>query len=180
MQSLRCDDAPDDCCAYFTDTFEIGLVSAKLNPYKDPQNPWDWDGDVPNALLNALDILAYLVPETEVFSEVADAVDEFAPELLEGTVPPDPYFQIVMGTDVVQSSGKKDTYEPVWNEGTAVRFTDKPMYIFVYDEDLLFDCDVPEGLAITEEDAAHFAGGSWVLYHWGKLFELTFYVNPVP
>src|SRR4051812_13672470 len=47
-----CDDSPDDCCAYYTGTFEIGIVSAKVDPFKDANNPWDWDGNIPNALLD--------------------------------------------------------------------------------------------------------------------------------
>ena len=69
-------------------------------------DPWDWDGNVPDWVLDfadllsdVLDLLAELIPDPDLQAAAAAAatleeilllIDEHAPELLAGTVPPDP------------------------------------------------------------------------------------------
>lgn len=180
-----CDDGTEDCCAYDTSTFELRMISAVVVPYKDAGDlePWDWDGDVPDWLIEALEILGELVPEAQTAAEVARLVDEYAPELLDGTVPPDPYLEATLGSsqDLFQAiSTQDDTYDLWWNRVWRVTLTRSyDLNVWVSDEDLAFDDEI-QGFYLTLEDLQWAAGrGEFTAQHLGNLFEVSFAVEPV-
>lgn len=178
-----CDDYPDNCCAYWTDEFAVTIVSAIIDPYKDAETlqPWDWDGDVPDWLFDALDLLQIAYPDAATIEEVLDLVDQYAPDLLQGTVPPDPFVDFVINEVAqVRTSVQADTIEPVWNEWGAVRIgAQETLYLDFFDEDLVFH-DLIETIPMTLADAQHLAGpGTWTLDRWGRLFQVTFRVDPL-
>lgn len=78
--------------------------------------PWDWDGNIPDWILDVVDVLDTLLdiasqvyPDPELMTaaeavgmagDVLDAIDKYGPELMEGTVPPDPdIFPYVIDAD---------------------------------------------------------------------------------
>lgn len=98
--------------------------------------PWDWDGDIPEWLFDFADALATILdvvsditldPSVETaaavaehLDEVLELIDEYAPELLEDTVPPDPQIypylfeesgDVIPLMDVVEWRDWEDTYE---------------------------------------------------------------------
>lgn len=134
------------------DVTGLTVLGAKIRPFKfidgDGQPvPWDWDGNVPDWMLNAVGLLARVFPELQFWNEVLQKVDEYAPFLLEGTTPPDPYirFSDSPGDSPVYyatSSYNADALEPTWNDAYV------PLSAFagaefvnveVWDEDAVFD-----------------------------------------
>ncbi len=100
-------------------------------------DPWDWDGNVPAWLLDfadllsdVLDLLAELIPDADLQAAAAAAatleeilllIDEHAPELLAGTVPPDPnlYAYLMDGESELWRADAVDLpYE--WNDSYEI------------------------------------------------------------
>ena len=177
-----CDDGTDDCCAYDAQAFDFTLVSAAVLPYKDADDlePWDWDGDVPDWLLDALYLIDDFYPEARTFAEVLEYVDEYAPELLEDTVPPDPYVELSQGESLLDTTlTDSDTYEPRWRQETRVRSGRQELDLWFMDEDLMFDDEIT-GVYFTSDDLAWCAGrGTLAFGPVGSLFEVVVEVEPV-
>ena len=178
-----CDNSQTDCCAFGTDTFKFTVRRAGFLPYKGPdsEEPWDWDGDVPNWLIDAMNILGVFVPEAASMAEVLGLVDEYAPELLEGTVPPDPYIEYWINDEVVDASPTEDnTYEPNWRDTTKVRLgRNDTLYVVFVDEDLTFD-DEADSIYAGQEDLQWLAGrGPLTMEGPYYLFDIVFEVEPV-
>lgn len=180
-----CEDDTDDCCAYGTNSFDIRMISAVVSPYKDEGDlqPWDWDGDVPDWLIDALELLADFYPQAQTAAEVANLVDQYAPELLEHTVPPDPYVEGYYGNQ--EEPGYEigtwdNTYTPVWNRWWETTLsTNTHLTVWVIDEDLAFDDEI-EGFYFDLATLQWAAGrGELQVLHFGHLFELRFEVEPI-
>ncbi len=86
--------------------------------------PWDWDGNIPDWLLDVadaleelLDVVTDLYPDPDLVAadeavttvnDILEAVDEYGPELLKGDVPPDPDlfpYQMTSGGEPVSIRG---------------------------------------------------------------------------
>lgn len=93
--------------------------------------PWDWDGDVPDWILDVvgivsdvLDVGAYLDPTLMTAAEAADVaeellwlIEEYGPELMEPYVPPDPDVYPY----VFDSEGTIYTY---WDDSAGIQWED--------------------------------------------------------
>jgi hypothetical protein len=125
--------------------------------------PWDWDGDVPDwvfnfatELLNILDWLSAIYPEPnlmaaaagiDTFFELASLIDEYAPELLEGTVPPDPNLYAYMVDDEGYTHHPWPDLELEWDDTYEVSVSGSGIDMLQYvgfgldleDMDLYFD-----------------------------------------
>lgn len=174
----------ENCCAYFTHDFSFELISVKVAPYKDEatQSPWDWDGDLPDWLLAALDLLAYYYPNAATWAAVLDLIDTYAPELLEGTVPPDPYVQFYDDRDdfLYETDALGDTYEPYVGVSMQVSLiADERFSFWVIDEDALFDDDI-QGILVDLPALQLLAGrGDFAIQSTDlNLFEMNLRVEP--
>lgn len=135
-------------------------------PYKpEDEQPWDWDGSVPDWLLDLTDTLAAVVasPELKATAEILELVDEVAPLLLDGTVPPDPVLNVNAaletatttttstffgGTTWTYTYGtytfatadtRDDTYEPRFDRAVGLDlYASEELWIDLYDEDVAF------------------------------------------
>ena len=178
-----CDDGSDDCCAYDARAFNVTVhevVYAPLNPnwYDEP---WDWDGDVPDWMIEVMDALSYVYPDFATAAELARWVDEYAPELLEGTVPPDPVFEIYDGDEVVYVSDSwGDDYEPNFRETFRIDPSgNRDMAILFWDEDPALD-DEATMFSLGRDDMAWFAGrGEMTGIYWDAIYAVTWEVEPV-
>ena len=126
-------------------------------------DPWDWDGNVPDWLLDfadllsdVLDLLAELIPDPDLQAAAAAAatleeilllIDEYAPELLAGTVPPDPnvYAYLMDGEGELWAADAvnlpyewEDSYEIVLPLRLDLRSIDV-LLVDMEDVDLTFD-----------------------------------------
>lgn len=156
-----------DCGVDDGRAFRVRVVDAFVFPYKpDTEEPWDWDGSVPDWLLDLTDTLASVVasPELKTASEILEIVDEVAPLVLEGTTPPDPILGVVAalqtattttnttlfgGTTSTYTYGTytfavddavDDTYQPRFDRSVAVDlYADENLWFDLYDEDLVDD-----------------------------------------
>lgn len=172
-----CDFSSAECCAWSATQFSVFVNSARITPFKpDSQQPWDWDGNVPDWLLQGVALLANFYPEAVVWSEVLTKVDEYAPELLEGTVPPDVYLVIEQESAPTEaySSTQFNTYEPRWDEGlTGLHVAGGDILVRFYDEDLEFD-DYIDGVRLDRESLRRHAGHGPTSYEFRTgLFEVT-------
>jgi hypothetical protein len=155
-----CPGAPD------ATAFDIYVDQVVILPFKSDGEPWDWDGQVPDWLLKAVsatdDALSALIetglypssPEAltaaelvELTADILDAIDEHAPGLLEATVPPDVYAELVVvdGRGQVNSQGfsetTTDSYAPeVFTQWPAVPQAENDLIVVdLWDEDAVFD-----------------------------------------
>jgi hypothetical protein len=147
--------------------FRVRVVDAFIFPYKpESEEPWDWDGSVPDWLLELTDTLAYVLasPELETTAKILQIVDDVAPLILEGTVPPDPVLNVNSalqtatttststffgGTTWTYTYGtytfatddtEDDTYEPRFDRTVPLELSPvEDLWIDLYDEDLAFD-----------------------------------------
>lgn len=158
-----CPGAPD------ATTFDIYIDQVIVLPYKVGGDPWDWDGSVPDWLLDAVgltdDVLSGLIEsglypttgETLTFAQVVaisdellNAVDEHAPELLEGTVPPDIYAEVLvenLGGELTShgiSETVADTYHAdIRSEWSAIRQNQaQTLWLALFDEDVFSDDEI--------------------------------------
>jgi len=171
-----------DCCAYSTNSFRLVIGEAKVIPYKNAENrePWDWDGNVPDWLLQAVDLLSDFYPDAAAWSEVLQLVDEYAPELLEGTVPPDPFVEVYIEDEFLgATSTDDDTIEPYWNQEAQVTLGSSELVWLVFqDEDLQLD-DLIQEVSMDLLFLQETAGRGWQDYtDLGNVFELTVAAEP--
>lgn len=157
----------DRCGVEDASEFEVTVVGALVFPYKpDTESPWDWDGDIPDWMIDVTDALGDIVasPELKTAAEILEIVDEVAPVLLEGTVPPDPILQVVAALDTATTTtttttfggttttttygsvpfgtlnGDDDTYEPLFQQRVDLDlFPDETLWLDLFDEDLYFE-----------------------------------------
>ena len=138
-----CDDAEDAACLILDTQFQITLQSVALGPFEDiaTEEPWDWDGTVPGWLVSGLNALATFVPEMTNASRAVSFINRFAPALLAGYVPPDPYYRLLQGGRVIaQTRTEDDVYEAVFNLPRNVDLsTGEPLTLETFDEDWIFD-----------------------------------------
>lgn len=175
-----CDDTSLDCCAYATTEFEIIVWSFGVFPYKDPStvSPWDWDGDIPDELITLLDLIGYVEPSAKTFAEVLEIVDETAPVLLEGTVPPDPMLDFYQGSDYLDYMDlPDDTYEVSPGSLHQLDLARGEWAMEVWDEDIVDD-DYVGAMVITVDDAQQLAGTTSV-WSSSTIWELELEVQPV-
>ena len=169
-------------CCLSTNKFSVHIYSAQIQPYKNKEDlePWDWDGSIPGWLLDGLSILAHFYPELEVWVEVLDAVDQYAPAIMDGYVPPDPFFgAYVGGGRVGGGSVVDDTYEPEWNSTFEVTVDNStPLRIKFWDSDLFFD-DFIQTVEITLSDLRAYSNTGIVNSRVGRLYNLQWVVSPV-
>ncbi len=131
-----------DCCALWTQTFDVELIEAFVLPYNPATDePWDWDGTIPTGLLDGIQDVEAVVPSATDFEDVLDAAALYAPDLLSGSTPPDPFVELVLGFSVQATSVAIDNaYDPYW--GWALNLTVQPSEVFTFeftDEDFVFD-----------------------------------------
>lgn len=173
-----CDDERVDCCAFDADYYLVTVHEVVVAPYKylEDEVPWDWDGDIPDWLIDALGLIGYYYPDARTASEVLDLIDEYAPELLEGTVPPDPYFEVYdRDGDAQHASGVfDDTYEAPFGESFRVSpQRDDDAILYFWDEDIAFDDEV-QGFYLTPDGLAWASGrGEIAETHLGNVFWLN-------
>jgi hypothetical protein len=139
-----CRDDAKSCCAYNATSFQLTVVSAGLMPFKPDGSGWDWDGDVPDWMVDLANTIGYFSAEAATIAEVLQYTDEYAPYLLEGTVPADPFYSVWVGDDVVDASWTvDDDLAPQWGMETWVRPTAQAdAYLWFEDEDLVIDDDI--------------------------------------
>ncbi len=175
-----CDDVSTDCCAYGTDEFEIVLESFSIFPFVDSATgePWDWDGDIPDDIIELLNIIGYVQPEVKTFAEVLEIVDEVAPIVLEGTVPPDPWVDFYQGEDYLDSTGTfDDTYTVRPGTHHNLDLSRGDWEFEVWDEDIV-DHDFVGYSYVTLDDAQFYAGGT-AQFSQHPLWEIEVRVEPV-
>ena len=148
--------------------FDVSVYSVVAFPTRWDGEPWDWDGQVPDWLFGMIDDLQWGLDrardlglmqwssELATFSEVVDAadllaglIDEHAPDLLYGTVPPDMYVEFAYAdseswesigfTEYVADSYRADVHSMV--RGVEL-WGDESLVLWTYDADLVFDDDV--------------------------------------
>lgn len=134
------------------DVTGLAVLGMRVRPFKYVDEngepvPWDWDGSIPDWILNAVGLFAQVFPELQFWSEVLQKIDEYAPFLLEGQTPPDPYIRFsdresqdpfYYGT----SSYNSDTVEPSWEDAFVPlsSFADAGFVVVeVWDEDAVID-----------------------------------------
>lgn len=179
-----CDDAREDCCAWDARSYRVTIVEVVIAPYNYDfyDMPWDWDGDIPDWLIEALELIGYAYPEAGTAAEVLDLIDEYAPELMEEYVPPDAFFEVYdAGADetLYASDTIDDSYEAPFRESFTLSAGEADgSLLYFYDEDLAFDDDV-QGFEFTTADLAWFAGrGEYTVTYWNNIFSITFEVEP--
>ncbi len=158
--------ADEPTCGGSANRYDVWVDSVVIHPLNPGTGePWDWNGEIPDWLLEATASLGEALASTELMTaaEILQLVDEYAPELLEGTVPPDP---IVTATRFFPSSSGSsawsttytyttfgyttttdvsfnladDTYEPALGMQFDVRPSDGgELWIDLDDEDLAID-----------------------------------------
>ena len=178
-----CDDGSEDCCAYDARAFNVTVHQVVYSPFNPNfyDEPWDWDGDIPDWMTDLVDIFANVYPELETVSQLAEWVEEYAPELLEDYVPPDPVFEIYDGEEVVYvSDSKSDNYEPNFSETFRIDPSgNQDIAIMFWDEDAAFD-DEATAFALGRDDMAWFAGrGELTGIYWDAIYAVTWEVEPV-
>lgn len=177
-----CDNAREDCCAFGAESFTLTINDVVIAPYNYLfyDEPWDWDGDVPDWIFEALEILGELYPEAQTVGELLALVEEYAPELLAGVVPPDVFFEVYGSDDEVIYTSRTidDEYEAPFRESFRLTADSRGTSIlFFYDEDLAFDDEV-QAFEITGESLAYAAGrGPIEGAVWGNVYWLNIEVQ---
>lgn len=169
--------------------FRVFIDEFVVDPYKPDQQPWDWDGTVPDWLLTSIGILAQVIehPYLQTADAILNAIDEHAPDLLDGTVPPDPqlWVNIDGGTYGYYPLGSvdtdDDTYTPAFYSAVDITlYPGEVLYIDLWDEDLTFDDEIGSE-PFTEEDLRYYAGcGTLTFAGWPGTGIYSFQVEVVP
>ena len=144
-------DTDADCGAPAATQFSVVIWNVTVMPYKPDGDPWDWDGSVPDWLLDLIEILGDVIPQAATAAELLAYVDEYAPELLEGTVPPDPYLEVaseIGGKEFVW--GYTDTFANTYEAPFEVTLGDpwfqpdpsEVIWIRAWDEDVVWDDEI--------------------------------------
>lgn len=156
-----------DCGVDGGQDFRVRVHGGLVFPYKpEGEQPWDWDGDVPDWMIDLTGALGDLLfsPELATASEILEIVDEVAPIVLDGTTPPDPQLYALAVLDeatVVPTSTwfgsttwtytygtytfgtldtSDDTIEPRFDLTAAVTlFEGETLWLDMFDEDVLDD-----------------------------------------
>jgi hypothetical protein len=180
-------DASDEsigCCAFGTDTFAVTFVRATVLPYADAaeQDPWDWSGFVPGWVQDLVEIVAvYFVEDATDWVDLLDYVYAFAPELLEGSTPPDPAIDVeVAGDHVFSTETQDDTLEPVWNETAILTVgAGEDLVLDYHDVDWDFDDHILT-VGLTRTDLQWLAGlGELTFEGSDGLYDFTIVVEPI-
>lgn len=161
----------------------LTIVSAQIQPYKsvEDKSPWDWDGVVPDALVDAIATLIQLTRPVDgiLWATLIRTVADVAPDLLEGDVPPDPYYELSsFGTPMLDPSETiRNTLEPRWVARPTLVVAGEELLLTVRDEDLAFD-DLIQEVIIAWDDLTAIRGeGDVEFQHLGRLFSLTIRVE---
>lgn len=163
-------DAPDFGPVTDATDFRVIVKSVEILPFKpETGEPWDWDGDIPDALIDAVDTLALLSGNGAVYGEILRQADEIAPELLEGTVPPDVFITFEHydpiedeTVDTRETRVVSDTLTPTFADALfEVSFLEGDVLIIQFiDKDLAFDDDIATFL-LDLETLQSLAGNEW-------------------
>ena len=170
-KSASADTETDTICGFYSmDALDAVDFTMRmfLRPYMTEEHhpgsegqPWDWSGDIPswifqfsNELLNILSWINTVYPDPtlasataglDAFLEIAELIDQYAPELMEGSTPPDPDIYPFMLDDegypysLGPSMQWDDTYE-IAIEATAMDLnTYAGMAFDMEDIDVLYD-----------------------------------------
>lgn len=173
-----CDADSLDCCAFDTTDFQIVLEGFTVFPLKETGEPWDWDGSIPDELLLLFDVIGSFDPHAYAISEVLEQVDTYAPYLMEGTVPPDPWIDFYQGQDFLDSTSTfDDTYDVSPRTVHTLDLTQGEWYFQVTDEDLAAHDDIGD-FYITLDDAQWTAGRTTV-WNYGSLWEIAVSIEPM-
>ena len=175
-----CDSVSTDCCAYDSTQFDIVLESFEIFPLKDPMggDPWDWDGSIPDELLQLASIIGYFDPTVATVAEVMEQVDTYAPYLLEGTVPPDPWLDYYHGDQYLDSTATfDDTYSVRPNTIHTLDLSRGDWSYEVWDEDIV-DHDYVGYFYITLDDAQQTAGRT-TKWNLDPLWDVAVRIDPV-
>ena len=141
-----CDERGGDCCAWDARAYDLRFTAMTIAPYDMlyTGDPWDWDGDIPDWLIEALSTIGYIYPEAGTAAEVLELVDEYAPQLLEGVVPPDVFYEVYQYDQLIDANdAQDDSYNP--NFRGTLRISpdgDDDIILALYDEDLSWDDDL--------------------------------------
>ena len=170
------------CCAWGIETFTVTMVSANVLPYADDeQTPWDWDGGVPSWVVDLVIVLSEFEEDAADWFDYLAAVEEWAPELLAGSVPPDVYVTYEINEETLwTSSTEDDTIEPYWAEDETLTLDARTdLTIWWMDEDLTWD-DTIEGAVLTLDDLQWLAGLGDVTFSGSYgLYDFTLAIEPV-
>jgi hypothetical protein len=175
----ECPDGSSDCCPTGFDVFEVRLVDMTIHPLKPDGSPWDWDGDIPDWLIEVAGLIGTVEPHAATLAEVLQLVDEVAPELLEGTVPPDPFVAYWHGDRFLfEDRVFDDTYDHFTGvDFGAVDLSRGELYLEVTDEDLL-DHDFV-GYDFIDIEYVHAEPSTTLQYNFFPFWEVTWEVVPV-
>jgi hypothetical protein len=176
-----CRDDAKSCCAYDATAFHLTVVSAGVMPFKPDGSGWDWDGDVPDWMIDLANAIGTFSAKAATIAEVLQYTDEYAPYLLEDTVPADPLYSVWIGDNMVDVSWTvDDDLAPHWGMQTWVRpSAQEDVYLWFEDEDLVFDDDI---MVITVPRDTFDAVAGWgqvTFMDLGSLFSLTVEIEPI-
>jgi hypothetical protein len=96
-----------DCGVDQGQSFDVAILRGLVFPYKpDSGEPWDWDGDIPDWMIDLTNSLADILmdPTLATAAEILEIVDEVAPLVLDGTTPPDPVLSVVAALDTATTT----------------------------------------------------------------------------
>ena len=162
------DDATEEVCNgdQGATQFRFHIDGFVILPYKiGTSNPWDWDGDIPDWLIEATGLIADALkdPRIKAAEEVLELIDTYAQELLEGTIPPDPILEVVVAdSEYEYSAGPVDTDDNTYEPWFGVYYDlellpGETLWLDLIDEDLIADDYIGSEL-FTEQDLKDFAG----------------------
>jgi hypothetical protein len=175
-----CPEEDDSCCSTATE-FEVTIGEIMVSPY-DPTTdaPWDWDGRLPGWLVDLIGAAAVYLTGTPPVAGVVQWLAAEAPELLDGTVPPDPYLWILRGeTEVSDSPVEEDTYYARLDHRFELAWNGRPWVMEAWDDDVGFD-DAIDHVDLFLEDLQALAGRGETEILWeGGLYQFTIRVEPM-
>lgn len=187
------DSAPVDGCGSEGRTFVVTVTDGFVLPYKPASGaPWDWDGDLPNWMVDVVDVVGAITrdPTVVTAAEILDVVDRLAPRLLDGTTPPDP---VLVASTALAGEGEattvdgvgrigvdaagNDTYEPAFAVRAEVSLADDEVLRFdVKDDDVIGQDRVGAVVLGLEDLRAHAGCGPGKVRGDGGLYFLGFEV----
>jgi hypothetical protein len=176
-----CRDDAKSCCAYDASSFTLTVVGADVMPFNADGAGWDWDGDVPDWMIDVANLVGLFSVEAATIAEVLEYTDELAPEVLEGTVPPDPFFEVWEGEDdqVDVSWTVDNDFSARWEMQSWVAPTNqKDIYLWFRDEDLLLHDDIALGIMPRDTFETVAGWGPVEFRDIGMLFSLTVEIEP--
>lgn len=154
--------------------FGFKLLTARISPDKgEPaNNPWDWNGSLPGWVQDLI-VEAVELWKGGQAANLTDLLLTYAPELLDGVVPPDPKCYGLVWVDPQDDASPwleydpndeiPNDYEPDWSETPQrlwwhdwQRYPDSAIVIYCEDQDLL-EHDPIGGVLITQEVAREMA-----------------------